>query len=53
VQSASAELVLLAAGAIGILAAAIGLIAPGVHRWRPFGDAGQAGLDQRPGSARR
>jgi len=38
VASVGAELVLLAAGAVGILAAAIGLAVPGLHRWRPFGD---------------
>jgi len=37
VESAGAELVLLTAGAIGILVAAIGLAVPGLHRWRRFG----------------
>lgn len=36
VQAASPQLVLLGAGATGMLTAAIGLAVPGLYRWRPF-----------------
>lgn len=36
VQSIHPELVLIAAGVAGALAAAIGLAVPALHRWRPF-----------------
>jgi Major Facilitator Superfamily len=39
VQAAGPQLVLLAAGANGMLAATIGLAVPALHRWRPFDDA--------------
>jgi hypothetical protein len=53
VQSTSSELVLLAAGAIGVLAAAIGLAVPALHRWRPFDDdVGQPATRARRGSLR-
>ena len=39
VQSVHPELVLIAAGAAGVLAAAIGLAMPALHRWRPFPEA--------------
>jgi MFS family permease len=38
VQAASPELVLLGAGAVGMLTAAIGLTVPGLYRWRPLSD---------------
>jgi len=38
VQSVRPELVLLAAGAAGSLAAAIGLAVPALHHWRPLAD---------------
>ncbi len=36
VEAVGSEVVLLAAGAIGMLAASIDLAVPAVHRWRPF-----------------
>lgn len=39
VQAVHPELVLIAAGVAGVLAAAIGLAIPALHRWRPFPEA--------------
>ncbi|HEY5990604.1 MAG TPA: hypothetical protein VIV12_30060, partial [Streptosporangiaceae bacterium] len=53
VQAAGPEVVLVAAGGTGMLAATVGLAVPAVHRWRPFdGDlAADAAARQVPRSS--
>jgi hypothetical protein len=47
VEAVGPEMVLLAAGTIGVLTAATGLVVPAVHRWRLFADDMTAGAAAR------